>query len=64
MTHGSVRNALFLSLFFEEPVTSEEAPVTITLDFNPTDNITTGRQSLFPKVMFLIKCQKYAEQGV
>ena len=43
----------FMDSFFEEPVTSEEAPVTITLDSNPTDNITTGRQSLFPKVLAL-----------
>ena len=43
----------FTDSFFEEPVTSEEAPVTIILESNPTDNITTGRQSLFPKVMVL-----------
>ena len=43
----------FTDSFFEEPVTSEEAPVTITLESNPTDNITTGRQSLFPKVLVL-----------
>ena len=43
----------FTDSFFEEPVTSEEAPVTITLESNPTDNVTTGRQSLFPKVLVL-----------
>ena len=43
----------FTDLFFEEPVTSEEVPVTITLESNPTDNITTGRQSLFPKALVL-----------
>lgn len=43
----------FKDSFFEEPVTSEEAPVAITLESNPTDNITTGRQSLLPKVLVL-----------
>ena len=43
----------FTDSFFEEPVTSEEAPVTITPDSNPSDNIATGGQSLFPKVLVL-----------
>ena len=43
----------FKDSFFKEPVTSEEAPVAITLESNPTDNITTGRQSLLPKVLVL-----------
>ena len=43
----------FTDSFFEEPVINEEAPVTNPLESNPTDNITTGRQSLFPKILVL-----------
>ena len=32
---------------------SEDAPVTDPFESNPTDNITSGRQSLSPKILVL-----------
>lgn len=36
-----------------KPVVSEDAPVTDPFESNPTDNITSGRQSLSPKILVL-----------
>lgn len=42
----------FTDSFFEEPVVSD-APITDPFESNPTDDITSGRQSLSPKILVL-----------